>query len=85
MASAGPGDETTPPGALPSPASGPVPGAPAPQPLPGETPAGAPAPGAMPAPAEADVGGGAPDKIDMILAIVAFLVTVGCVVVLKVL
>jgi hypothetical protein len=39
----------------------------------------------MPAPAEADVGGGAPDKIDMILAIVAFLVTVGCVVVLKVL
>jgi hypothetical protein len=38
----------------------------------------------MPAPAGVAVGG-APDKIDMILAIVAFLVTVGCVVVLKVL
>ena len=84
MPSAGPGDETTPPGALPSLASGPVPGAPAPQPLPGETPAGAPIPGVMPTPAGVAVGG-APDKIDMILAIVAFLVTVGCVVVLKVL
>jgi len=46
--------------------------------MPGEVPVAAPAPAAV-------EGGGAPDKIDMILAVVAFLVTVGCVVVLKIL
>jgi hypothetical protein len=44
--------------------------------MPGEVPVAAPA---------TAQGGGAPDKIDMILAVVAFLVTVGCVLVLKVL
>jgi hypothetical protein len=48
---------------------GPVPGAPAPQPVPGA----APAPGAQTA---------APDKVELILAVLAFLVTVGAVVVL---
>ena len=46
--------------------------------MPGEVPVAAPA-------LAAAEGGGAPDKIDMILAVVAFLVTVGCVVVLKIL
>ena len=48
---------------------GPVPGAPEPQPVAGA----APAPAAQ---------GGAPDKVEMILAIVAFLITVAAVVVL---
>ena len=86
MPSVSPGDETTPPGAVPAgapaPGGGTVPGAPAPQPLPSEAPGGVPIPAAAPAVAE---GGGEPDKIDMSLAVVAFLVTVGCVVVLKVL
>jgi hypothetical protein len=49
--------------------------------LPGEAPGGAPAPGVVPSSAGVD-GVGAPDKIDMILAIVAFLVTVGVAVIL---
>ena len=71
-----PGEETTPPGPVPAdampPGSVPVPGAPEPQPTPGAIPGAAPVP---------VVGGG---KIEMILAVLAFLITIGCVVVLAI-
>ena len=74
---------------------GSVPGAPAPAPMLSEetTPPGSvlgapelqPTPGAVPAAAPAPVvGGGTPDKVEMILAVVAFLITIGCVVVLAI-
>ena len=79
----GPGDETTPPGnpplGAPSSEGGSVPGAPEPQPLPGEVLGSTPSQGAVPTGVETAAGG---DKIDMILAVVAFLVTVGFVVIL---
>ena len=66
---ADPGEETTPPGPVP------VPGAPNPQPTPGDIPGVAPAP---------VTGSGALDKVEMILAVVAVLITIGCVVVLAI-
>lgn len=63
-----PGVETLAPGGVPMP-GGPVPGAPVPQPV----------PGAAPVPAAAPAG---PDKVEMILAVLAFVVTVGAVVLL---
>ena len=70
------GEETTPPGPVPADAMPtglvPVPGAPEPQPTPGASPGAASAP---------VVGEG---KIEMILAVVAFLITIGCVVVLAI-
>jgi len=79
----GPGDETTPPGSppmtVPSPEVGPVPGAPEPQPLPGALPGSTSSLESASADGAASTGG---DKIDMILAVVAFLVTVGFVIIL---
>jgi len=68
MLGANPGEETMPPGS--------VPGAPAPEPMPGAA--------AVPLAAPMPPGADAPDKIEMILAVVAFLITIGCVVVLAI-
>tara|TARA_B100000676_G_C17705487_1_gene643527 strand:- start:477 stop:728 length:252 start_codon:yes stop_codon:yes gene_type:complete len=79
----GPGDETTPPGSppmtVPPSEGGPVPGAPEPQPLPGALPGSTSSLESASADGAASTGG---DKIDMILAVVAFLVTVGFVIIL---
>jgi hypothetical protein len=69
MAGANPGEETTPPG--PVPVSGTIESQSAPGVILGAAPAPQP-------------GSGALDKIEMILAVVAFLITVVCVVVLAI-
>ena len=77
MPATDPGVDTTPPG-------GPPAGAPDPMPIPETAPAAASLedPAADPAVASVQAGPAEPDKVEMILAVVAFLVTVGAVVVL---
>lgn len=78
---ASPGVDTTPPGAPPE--GAPVPGALAPASVPAAADPAAPMPvAADPVQAAVPAGAAEPDKVEIILAVVAFLVTVGAVVVL---
>ena len=73
---AGPGVDTTPPGGMP---------AGAPSPMPGAVPEMAPVamdPAMVSGVATVPAAAAGPDKVEMILAVVAFLITIGCVVVL---